>query len=270
MPNMTEHEYGSFCWVDLSTTDPAAAKEFYSPLLGWEYEEQYFEGNLIYSMATSNGRLVGGLGQLQPDQLEAGMRPAWSSYVCVEDAEATVTRCQELGATVLQPPMQVFDSGVLAALMAPGGAPFCMWQPKAHKGMQVYMEPGAFSWTELYARDPEQDAEFYKNVFGWGLEKDQHPDNTGYYRFTRDLPEDAEPWQRYVAGLLTIQPEMGEVPPHWNVYFQVADVATSLSRALELGATQLHDLMDVPMVKLVGLCDPQGAVFTLMQMQPME
>ena len=28
-----------FCWVDLATTDPAAAKEFYSGLFGWEYFE---------------------------------------------------------------------------------------------------------------------------------------------------------------------------------------------------------------------------------------
>ena len=26
-----------FCWVDLATTDVAAAKEFYSGLFGWSY-----------------------------------------------------------------------------------------------------------------------------------------------------------------------------------------------------------------------------------------
>ena len=27
---------GTFCWVDLATTDPAAAKTFYGDLFGWE------------------------------------------------------------------------------------------------------------------------------------------------------------------------------------------------------------------------------------------
>ena len=35
MPEVTSHAPGNFCWVDLSTTDAEASKNFYSRLLGW-------------------------------------------------------------------------------------------------------------------------------------------------------------------------------------------------------------------------------------------
>ena len=41
------------------------------------------------------------------------------------------------GSSLWQGPMDIFDSGVLATMVDPGGAVFSMWQPKAHKGFQV-------------------------------------------------------------------------------------------------------------------------------------
>ena len=35
MPTITQHAPGSFCWVELATTDPVAAKQFYGELFGW-------------------------------------------------------------------------------------------------------------------------------------------------------------------------------------------------------------------------------------------
>ena len=53
--------------------------------------------------------------------------------------------------------------------------------------------------------------------------------------FNQEVREGGEEWERYVAGLLQIQPDMGPVPPHWNVYFQVADVDASLAKVLGTG-----------------------------------
>ena len=35
MPSVTAHPPGCFCWVELGTTDQAAAVAFYGGLLGW-------------------------------------------------------------------------------------------------------------------------------------------------------------------------------------------------------------------------------------------
>ena len=39
MGERTSHAPGTFSWVDLSTTDPGAAKGFYGDLFGWEFDD---------------------------------------------------------------------------------------------------------------------------------------------------------------------------------------------------------------------------------------
>jgi uncharacterized protein len=39
MGERTHYEPGTFCWVGLATSDPAAAEGFYTSLFGWEAEE---------------------------------------------------------------------------------------------------------------------------------------------------------------------------------------------------------------------------------------
>jgi predicted enzyme related to lactoylglutathione lyase len=39
MGERTSHAPGTFSWAELHTSDAAAAKEFYSPLLGWDLED---------------------------------------------------------------------------------------------------------------------------------------------------------------------------------------------------------------------------------------
>lgn len=265
MPIVSQHTFGRYCWVDLATTDPEAAQGFYGELMGWEFDNMYQDGELFYSMIQLDGKNVAGMGKLQPPQIEAGMPPVWSSYVCVEDAREMVKKCESLGAQALAGPMDIFDSGVLATLADPNGAVFSLWQPKQHIGFQVLMEPSAYFWVELYANNPTEDAEFYKNAFGWGLTADPDPSHP-YLRFNQEVREGGDEWERQVAGVLQIQPDMGEVPPHWHVYFQTADVDASLQKALSLGGKQIHPVIEMPKVKLVGITDPQGANLTVIQM----
>ena len=36
---ITSYAQGTPCWVELATTDQAAAKAFYADLFGWDYED---------------------------------------------------------------------------------------------------------------------------------------------------------------------------------------------------------------------------------------
>ena len=38
MQETPTYKPGTFCWVELGTTDNAAAKNFYTQLFGWEFE----------------------------------------------------------------------------------------------------------------------------------------------------------------------------------------------------------------------------------------
>ena len=40
MGNQLKHPAGNFCWFELGTSDQAGAKEFYTQLFGWNFEDQ--------------------------------------------------------------------------------------------------------------------------------------------------------------------------------------------------------------------------------------
>ena len=68
------------------------------------------------------------------------------------------------------------------------------------------------------------------------------------------------------AGMLELQPDMGEMPPHWGVYFQVESLDAALDKAKSLGGQGTFPPMEIPDVgRIGGIMDPQGACFTAME-----
>ena len=269
MHTFAQHSFGRICWVELATSDPAAAQEFYAALLGWDYEDGYEDGKFMYSMIRLGGKHVAGLLQQQAHPIEARLPSLWSPFVCVEDVRATTKKCVSLGAQVLAGPRAVFNSGVMAGLADPDGVWFSLWQPKTLKGFQVLKEPNSYLWADRYALNAPEDAEFYKAAFDWDLDDVSSPDNPGYYRFSQTVGGGIDEWDRYLAGVRQLRPGQSSSLPHWNVYFQVADLDVSLQKALELGGEQLRPMVENAMGRLVGIQDPQGASFTIMQMAPL-
>ena len=57
MPEIKKYRAGVPCWVDVSSTDLAAAAEFYSTLFGWEPSDQGEEAG-HYHLLRKGGRLA--------------------------------------------------------------------------------------------------------------------------------------------------------------------------------------------------------------------
>ena len=55
---------------------------------------------MTYTMASLDGRYVGGMTDLRADLREQGVPPHWLSYVTVDDADRTAERAHQLGAEV--------------------------------------------------------------------------------------------------------------------------------------------------------------------------
>ena len=99
MSERNEYAPGEFCWVDLSTTDVDAAKSFYGDLLGIEAEAAPGDPEETggYGFFMKGGKMLAGIGPVQSDEGHS----AWSSYVKVEDADATAAKVKEAGGSVL-------------------------------------------------------------------------------------------------------------------------------------------------------------------------
>lgn len=62
---------------------------------------------------------------------------------------------------------------------------------------------------------------------------------------------------------MPLLPEMGELPPHWGIYFEVADAEAAVARATELGAQVLVAVQPTPQGPMAMLLDPQGSAFSV-------
>ena len=260
MPEVTKHEPGMFSWVDLMTTDAESAREFYKQLLGCEsYDNPAGEGH-IYTMLARNGKNIAGLSQMTPDMLEQGMKPCWNSYVAVADVEESAMKAAGLGGTIIVPPMDILDVGRMAITVDPTGGVLSLWEAKSHIGAQVIGEPGSFGWTELYTHDTAAAAEFYFGLFGW--EAQQMEVGEGGMPYTVFMSGGAP-----AAGMLTIQPEWGEVPPNWTVYFIVESLEAALEKVQALGGSVQTPPTSVPTVGTFALItDPQHVHLMLMEL----
>lgn len=252
MPNVDSHPPGNFCWIELGTTDQAEAKKFYQSLFGWESADQPMGPGETYTLFKKAGQDAAAGYRLRPDQ--KGVPPHWQVYIRVASADDAAAKARELGATILAPPFDVFDAGRMAVLQDPTGAVFAVWEPRRNTGLGVVDEPGAFCWAELMAKDLPGSATFYKSLFGWG---------------TKDDPRYIE-WTlggRSIGGMIQIQKDWGEVPPHWLAYFQVEDCDRSVEKAKGMGAKAMMGPQDFPGVgRIALLSDPQGAPFYVIKL----
>ena len=249
---IVSYEPGTPSWVDLATTDLAAAKAFYMGLFGWEATDVPSpEG--AYSMFTKEGTAVGAVYAMSSEMLENEIPPHWATYITVANLEETLTRVEAAGGSVVQPPHEIAGSGRTAAVQDPAAAVFALWEPGGHIGAQRVNEPGSLVWNELQNYDTDTAKAFYADVLGWTTVTGEIP--TGEY--TTFMLGD-----RPVAGMMAIQPEWGPVPPNWSIYLGVEDVAVACDYVADNGGRVEVPPMEVPGVGVFALLqDPQGAYF---------
>ncbi len=252
MSQMTTYAPGTPSWVDLGTPDLDASVGFYGGLFGWDVpESENVEQTGGYRRATKNGADVAGMMPL----MQEGQPPAWSTYVSVEDADATAAAVKGAGGSVIAEPMDVMDLGRMAIFADPTGAVFGVWQPGTFPGAGIVNEPGAISWNELNTRDAGAAKAFYGAVFGWGFE-DVEAGEMGTYT-TIMVGE------RPVGGMLDMNSREipAEVPSHWQVYFAVEDTDATIEQAKEKGGNVMFGPIDIPAGRFAILTDPFGASF---------
>ena len=249
MTEMTKYDPGMFCWIELTTSDGAAAKAFYSSLFGWKANEiPMGPGEPPYVMLEKNGKQVGAL-------YENRKAPTnWLSYVAVESADDSAKTAKDLDANLIAEPFDVMDVGRMAVVQDPQGAIFALWQAKQHIGAGVRDEVNTLCWNELMTTDIEAARTFYQSLFDWTLKI-----SPGY--------TEAHVGERAVGGLMQIAPEMEGMPPHWQPYFAVDDCDGTLRKAQSLGVKNHFGPMDIDKVgRFAVIEDPQGATFAVIQL----
>ena len=112
------NEDGAWTWNELVSADLAAGRDFYGRLLGWSREDA--PGPIARTTFTLGRLLIGGGHAPVPQE---DPTPRWSISFWVADADQAAARAQELGGTVLLPPMDI-PVGRFAIVADPQGAVF--------------------------------------------------------------------------------------------------------------------------------------------------
>jgi predicted enzyme related to lactoylglutathione lyase len=240
-------------WADLSTTDPAAAREFYTKVFGWQVEVNPDPQYGGYGLAKVGGHDAAGIGGTQsPDQ-----PAAWSVYIGSDDADALAQRVAAAGGTVIAPPFPVGDQGRMAVFQDPTGAFISAWEADQMPGAQA-SGSGTFGWAELNDREVDAALPFYQQVFGWA----PRHSGEGAQRYT-----EFQLGGQSIAGAVEMNPMVpDQVPNHWLVYFAVDDVDATHRAAVEAGATEMLAPADFNGGRFAILGDPQGAAFGLLRL----
>ena len=244
MGRVERYPEGTFCWVDLGTTDAPGAKAFYGGLFGWEFDDLPTGEQGTYSVCRLDGRAVAGL----YDQADT---PSWGSYISVDDVERATGRARELGAEVVVEPFGTPGGGRVAMVRDPAGAMVSLSQPGERFGAELVNQDNTWTWNELVSPDLAAGTRFYTELFGWSSQ-----DLEGQIRRTS-----------FTLGDLLIggghEPVPQEDPtPGWRVSFWVPDADQAAAKVQELGGRVLLPPLEVPVGRFTIVADPQGAVFT--------
>jgi predicted enzyme related to lactoylglutathione lyase len=249
---------GRFVWHELMTTDPKAAQDFYTKVVGWKTSSM--EGGAIpydfWLTGDTPDTMIGGLMGMPPSATEMGAPPSWTAYIEVPDADATVEQVVKLGGKVLVPVQTVEQAGRFAILQDPQGAVFAVITSANPPKPETDPEPREFSWHELTTSDLPGAIKFYEEIFGWEKKSEFDMGEMGiYHMFGRD---------RFTyGGMMKKTPDAPGV--YWLHYVRVADSADAAAeRAQKAGATLMVGPMEVPGEdRIAVLRDPQGAVFAV-------
>ena len=242
---------GTPCWVDCQVDDPARAREFYGDLFGWEILDSQSEAG-GYLTAMRDGRAAAGIGP-KPDGMT--MPSVWTTYFAADSADAIAEKVAAAGGSVMMPTFDVLDIGRMFVAADPTGAPFGVWEGKAHAGAGVYNEHGAYTWNELHTGDYARAQDFYAAVFGWHYT--EIGDGEKFVYATFGLSPGGNP----VGGINDSSKTPDDTPAYWLVWFQVDNTDAALAKATELGATVMMGPDDSPFGRMGVLQGPQGEAF---------
>jgi len=253
---MTERPEGHFVWTEIVTHDKEKSIAFFTKVLGWTMDGEW------YHQMSAGGHLVGAICDEQDKTKPKKEHSFVNVYIRSNNVDEHAEKIKQNGGTVIKEPFDVMDKGRMGTFMDPDGAEFNIWQSKSHKGIpkldrKDIPENGFPCWFELNAKDKDRAIEFYGKVFGY----DYLTKSFGVMDYTVFFKDDVQ-----VAGMIQMDPKMGNLPSHWMTYYEVENIDETIKLAKELGGTLCFPPMEIEGMKekMCMINDPNGIAFQVM------
>lgn len=245
---------GKIVWHDLFTRDVTVAREFYSQLFGWRYQN-YTSGAKTYTLLTHNGKSIAGIVELEPGNQNENQ---WLSYISVMDVKRAFGHVTANGGKVLISPRKFFQHGELAIFTDPEGAAFGVLNSMSGDPEDVLAKTGEWIWADLLAKNPQQLSRFYQGIADYMIVDDtRSPEANDFFLRSNGFAR---------AGVSPLPAP--DILPNWLPYVRVENVLDSLMQVTRLGGRTIIEpnpaMFDN---KLAVIADPTGAVFGIVQIR---
>lgn len=116
---------GCFAWNELESRDPKTAAAFYTELFDWKTETIEENGQPVYVTIKNAGSSNGGI--MPMTEQHGDTPPYWLTYFTVPSCDAVVEKVRELGGEVLAGPLDLGADRV-AVVSDPQGAAFALFE----------------------------------------------------------------------------------------------------------------------------------------------
>lgn len=244
---------GTPCWIELTTTEPRRAQEFYGGLFGWTFEVHKDPQAGEHLIAMREGYPVA--------SIRNGMaaKSRWRVYLATEDCAGTTDQAVRLGARVSVPHSKIPGVGTKATLVGPDDADFGLLEPEDSWQFDVGL-PGTLNWAELLTIKAQTSDQFFHSLFGYDSEQ-----------FGTEHRYDYAVWylggDSVLARVSMIREHIAPgAHPHWLLYLGAdPEKGTDdlVHEAIALGGRVRIDPYDSTLGRVAVLRDPTGARFAV-------
>jgi predicted enzyme related to lactoylglutathione lyase len=254
-PATTEHRPGKFIWADLFTADPVAATKFYTSVFGWTVNLTT-QNSQVYIVLSNLGNPVAGLVARPPASAKRPSR--WIGYIAVTDLPATLALVTGNGGLVRAEPRAFPDRGVQAIIADNEGAAIGLLQSTSGDPADTEPKPGDWQWFELFAKQPQATADFYRKVVAYEVAPDLRSDRKNDFFLTRG--------GQARAGVAPIPEDLTDAKADWLGVVRVAGMDATLAQVTKLGGEILVPAHAAALgSRFAIIADPTGGAIGLVE-----
>jgi uncharacterized protein len=123
------YEPSALCWTELTTRDTKAAEKFYTALLGWTPKHSAPGATMEYTEFSVDSQPIVGM-MAMPAEVPAMVPSYWMPYFQVDKVDASTSKAQGLGGTLMIGPHDIPGTGRFSIMNDPQGAMFAMFERK--------------------------------------------------------------------------------------------------------------------------------------------
>ena len=243
---------GKFIWFELATIDVDKQKEFYGNVFGWQFRAMS-DTDDQYTLIMNGDHPVAGLFTVKPRE-GVNLGALWLGMISVNDPVQAVAAVKAAGGSVHTEPTALAQRGTYALLRDSEGALFGVLKSDSGDPPDHEIAIGEFFWMDLFAKDMQRAATFYKQFAGYEIVDDTKGVQRKFLRVG----------DKYRAGIVPRPEEANR--SGWLPYIKVKDIAATLKKVEAAGGYIMVEpdksLLDG---NLAIFADPQGGIIGIVK-----